>query len=114
MSALEEGRDRFLASYRDFEAGLGDAGRVRKRQITLCMERLGHRDLDLTFPSPGVVLESLFFSYHNITCFIYSGLRAGPVVLGACRWRNKMAVLILIYLLFPAYLDPFFGKLSAD
>ena len=57
-------RQLFVA--RDLETRLGDAGRVRVRQIDLADERLGRDDLEFSFTSAAVILERVVLTTHAL------------------------------------------------
>ena len=69
---------------RDLQARLGDAGRIRERQVALGDERLGRDDLDLPGPPGAVVVERVVTPDHftvTVTSSIFSverGRRACP------------------------------------
>src|SRR5207237_914805 len=51
----------------DLEAGLGDAGRVREREVALVRERLRRHDGDLAWPALRVVVEGVL-AFHECGC----------------------------------------------
>src|SRR4029079_6976629 len=55
-----------LGGRRDLQARLGDAGRIRERQVALRDERLGGDDLDLSGPPGTVVVERVVTSDHRL------------------------------------------------
>ena len=53
-----------LRVLRDLQARLGDAGRIRERQVALGDQRLGRDDLDLPGPPSAVVVERVVSTDH--------------------------------------------------
>ena len=70
---------------RDLQARLGDAGRIRERQIALGDQRLGRDDLDLSRPSNTVIVERVLFPDH-----LYSGdvARCARLIPRALGWLD--------------------------